>query len=109
MSTTSLGPSGRFFLNSHFIFILLTKLFKYYFNLLTMMMMERHPPLTCEPLARRVDCGMDNRTKQREGQGNETTGGKGSETTGGKGSPRDVVDVSWAVGKFFFNSYFFFS
>ena len=60
--------------------------------------MERHPPLTCEPLARRVDCGMDNGTKQREGQGNETMGGKGNETTGGKGSGKEAVDVSWAVG-----------
>ena len=39
--------------------------------------MERHPPLACEPLARRVDCGMDDGTKQREGQGNEITGGTG--------------------------------
>ena len=39
--------------------------------------MECHPPLACEPLARRVDCGMDDGTKQWEGQGNEITGGTG--------------------------------
>ena len=102
MSTTSLGHSGTFFFNSHFVFILLTKLFKYYFNLLTRTTTERHPPLACEPLARRVDCRMDDGTKQWEGQGNKTTGGKGNktmggkgnETTGGKGSGKEAQETS---------------
>ena len=108
----SLGPSGRFFLNSHFIFILLTKLFKYYFNLLTTTT-ERHPPLACEPLARRVGCGMDDGMKATGGAGKQNYGGEGKRNDRRKRErkrgPRDVVDISWAIGKFFLNSYFFFS
>ena len=58
-----------------------------------MMTTECHPPLACEPLAHRVDCGMDNGTKQQEGQGNETMGGKGNETTGGKGSGKEAQEM----------------
>jgi hypothetical protein len=58
------GATGEFFLFTHFIFILLTKFFKYYFKLLTTMTTttERPPPLACKPLARRVDCGDDEMT-----------------------------------------------
>jgi hypothetical protein len=54
MLSMSLGPVGRFFFLSHFIFILLTNLFVNHLNLLTMT--EQPPPLTCELLAHRVDC-----------------------------------------------------
>ena len=56
--------------------------------------MERHPPLACEPLARRVDCGMDDGTKRLEGQGKKTMGGKGNEMTGGKGSGKEAQETS---------------
>ena len=137
MSSTSLWPVGSFFfILSHFIFILLTKLFKYYLKLL-MTMTEWPLPLACEPLARRVDCGLQGRRNDREeknkemerrktkrwGKENKTMGegkwndGEGNKTTGtmaraaGKDSrgrremeqkrgPRDVNNVSWAIGMF---------
>ena len=62
--------TDKFFFLTHFIFILLTKLFRYYFKLLaTTTMMEQPPPLTCEPLAHRVDCREE---KNRETERSKT-------------------------------------
>ena len=49
--------TGKFFFVTHLIFILLTKLFKYNFKLLTTM--------TMAPAPRRVDCGDDETTGRR--------------------------------------------
>ena len=68
----SLWPVGRFL--SHFIFILLTKLFKYYLKLLTTT--ELPLPLTCKPLARREEKNkeMERRRTKQWGTENEMMG-----------------------------------
>ena len=64
-----LGSEVSFFFLTHSIFILLTKLFRYYFKLLaTMMTMEGPLPLACKPLAYRVDCRDNEMTGRRKSE-----------------------------------------
>jgi hypothetical protein len=99
MSSTSLGPAGRFFFHSHFVFILLTKLLSYYLNLLaTTMTTEWPPPLACEPLACRVDCGDDETTGRRNGEEEDNNGGRETKWRGWRRwqpAPSLTSNYSW--------------